>query len=145
MSIVINSSLDSGAALSEARNATPGRDRETAPASQVELAPSLADAQRAASAESVNEAASPPSAEEVVAAAADVQQSLDQFTSRALRIRVDDALQRPIVSVIDRETDELIRQIPSENIVALARFLREQQQSAVPEEALTGILLRSEV
>ena len=85
------------------------------------------------------------SAEDLTKAVSTVQSYVDVMTSRALSIRVDDELNRPVVSVIDKQTEEVVRQIPSEEVIALARFLQSQTQAAAKEEALTGILLNSEV
>jgi flagellar protein FlaG len=53
--------------------------------------------------------------------------------SRAsLEFSIDDASGRTVVKVVDAETKELIRQIPSEEVLALARNL----------ERIEGLLLR---
>ena len=44
-------------------------------------------------------------------------------SSRALLFSVDDALGKTIVKVIDRDTDQVIRQIPSEEFVRFAQAL----------------------
>lgn len=45
---------------------------------------------------------------------------------RDLRFSVDESLGRPIVTVIDGATDEVIRQIPSETALHLARNLKDR-------------------
>ena len=57
-------------------------------------------------------------------AAREVTQHM-KMAGTSLSITVDDRLGATIIKVTDKETDELIRQIPPEEIVSLARFLRE--------------------
>jgi flagellar protein FlaG len=47
-----------------------------------------------------------------------------QSFQRDLRFRVDEDLGRPIVTVVDRETQKVIRQIPNETAIRLARNLK---------------------
>jgi len=49
-----------------------------------------------------------------------------QNIQRNVYFSVDDDTGRTIVRVVDRETDELIRQIPSEEVLNIARSLEEQ-------------------
>lgn len=49
-----------------------------------------------------------------------------------LRIRIDDTLKYPVVRVVDSNSGELIRQVPSEETVRIAKRL----------DALSGLLLR---
>ena len=46
-------------------------------------------------------------------------------THRGLRFSIDDNSGRTIVRVVDRETDEVIRQIPSEEMLAMIRHFNE--------------------
>lgn len=48
-------------------------------------------------------------------------------SATALRFRVDDEADRLVVKVIDRDTEELIRQIPSEDFLELVRRMRDMQ------------------
>ena len=50
-----------------------------------------------------------------------------QSVQRDLRFHVDEELGRSIVRVIDRHTQKTIRQIPSEEVVQMARNLRTHQ------------------
>ena len=69
--------------------------------------------------------------------AADFEQAVQaveqrvQNLQRRLQFSIDEDSGRTIVKVIDRETDEVIRQIPQEEMIALARRL----------EASTGLLI----
>ncbi len=49
-----------------------------------------------------------------------------------LRITIDDSLNRPVVRVVDSNSGELIRQVPSEETLRIAKRL----------DALSGLLLR---
>lgn len=56
-----------------------------------------------------------------------------RIEQRALSISVNDELGRTIVTVIDPETDEVIRQIPSEELVRFALAI-----TAISEQLATG-------
>jgi len=95
-------------------------------------------------------AASKPSVEEVQQAAKDLSDYIS-VVSRSLSIAVDSDLGRPIVTVLDADTSEVVRQIPTEEVVRLAKYLRSQvdlssqaSTTRVSEEALTGILLNQQ-
>lgn len=62
-----------------------------------------------------------------------------QSVSRDLEFEVDSSTGTSIVTVTDRQTDEVIRQFPSEEIMAIARFIVEQ----APDTAL-GLLMDQE-
>ncbi|MEO6697610.1 MAG: flagellar protein FlaG [Gammaproteobacteria bacterium] len=57
-----------------------------------------------------------------------------QNLRRDLQFTVDEQTDRIIVTVIDSETNEVIRQIPSEEVLALARSLEKNQ----------GVILRAQ-
>ncbi len=59
-----------------------------------------------------------------------------QSVQRQLQFRVDDTTGRTVVKVIDRETDEVIRQIPPEEVLRLAQYLREGDE---------GLMFRAQV
>ena len=65
-----------------------------------------------------------------------------QTLQRDLQFKVDTDLGRTIVSVIDSETKEVIRQIPGEDAIKRARFLEEQLSSASHPD---GLLLQVKV
>lgn len=52
-----------------------------------------------------------------------------QNISRELNFSVDEDLNRSIVTVLDEETGEIIRQIPSEEMLELARHISEAEES----------------
>jgi flagellar protein FlaG len=89
-------------------------------------------------------AASEPAAEQVADAARDLSQYI-QSVNRSLEIAVDDELGSTIITVLDSETDEVIRQIPQEEIVELARFIAQQRAEQGAEQApLRGLLMDRE-
>ena len=59
-----------------------------------------------------------------------------QSFQRDLRFSVDQELGRPIVRVVDRSTQEVIRQIPNEVVLRLARNLNELSEIQVSSEPL---------
>ena len=82
-----------------------------------------------------------PSPEEIRQAAESVSQFL-QSKATSLSIVVDNQLDRPIVTVMDSETQEVVRQIPNEDMLALARFVN--QYFEAPEARSTaGVLFDS--
>lgn len=56
-----------------------------------------------------------------------------QRLNRSIRFSVDEGSGRTVIRVIDRETDELIRQIPPEDFLAIAESLREQGRGLIIE------------
>jgi len=71
----------------------------------------------------------------VAEAAEDIRQQLAQKGSE-LTIEFDDALGRTIFKLVDAQTGAVVRQIPSEEVIAIARALK--------DKISTGVLLRSD-
>jgi flagellar protein FlaG len=65
---------------------------------------------------------STPGLEEVRAATHEIQKFVDNFMT-ALRFSIDDHSGRVIVSVVDTNTQKLVRQIPSAEVIQIARTL----------------------
>jgi flagellar protein FlaG len=66
---------------------------------------------------------------------------------RSLSFQVDDDYGRTIVSVIDLETEEVVRQIPSEEVVRLAKAIREINDQRTADSGGiegTGLLIREQ-
>ncbi len=78
------------------------------------------------------------SREAVVEAVSDIADYV-QNISRELQFQIDDAIDSTIITVVDRETGDIIRQIPSQEVVELARHLAENGP-----DPLKGLLLNSE-
>lgn len=65
-----------------------------------------------------------------------------QSIKRSLRFDIDDGTGITVITVRDRETEEVIRQIPSEEMLALARYFAESNGDKGDSK---GLLLRAEV
>jgi flagellar protein FlaG len=70
-----------------------------------------------------------------------------QSVHRQLSFKVDDGTGGTVIQVIDAETDQVLRQIPSEAIVALQRRLAEFQESSASADklAVDGVLFSTRV
>ncbi|MES2238394.1 MAG: flagellar protein FlaG [Pseudomonadota bacterium] len=64
----------------------------------------------------------PPSSAQLEEAVTHINQVLQQ-TNRNLEFSVDDTTKRVVVKVVDTQTGELIRQIPSEETLAISRAI----------------------
>lgn len=64
--------------------------------------------------------------------------------ARSLSFVVNEDTGRTIVSVFDRETDELIRQIPSEEIVRVAKALQDLREQSESRLGGSGLLLEEQ-
>jgi flagellar protein FlaG len=84
------------------------------------------------------------SAQELAQATRDISEYI-QTVSRNLDISVDDELGRVVVRVTDAETGDTVRQIPSDEVLALARFFRAQQaDSEAADPIRKGLLVNKE-
>lgn len=75
-----------------------------------------------------------PAEEELVAAVSDVNDFVQQIR-RELQFSIDKESGRTVVKVINAETDEVVRQIPAEEVLSIARHLEQAGNE--------GLLLRS--
>lgn len=78
-----------------------------------------------------------PVAEQVVADLESTVQHLNAQmieSRRALRFQVDDSSGRTIITVLNPETGEIVRQIPSAELLALARWLAGESEGLVLQE-----------
>ena len=66
----------------------------------------------------------PLSPQEVTRAVDSIKQ-LSQQMDRNLQFHVDEGTGKTVVTVLDRETEEVIRQIPSEELLSVAQRLKE--------------------
>lgn len=78
------------------------------------------------------------SLEEVTEAVSNITDYV-QNISRDLQFQVDQNVGSTVVTVLDHETQEVIRQIPSEEVVAMARYIAENAPDPVK-----GLLMNSE-
>ena len=80
-----------------------------------------------------------PSKEAVESAVEEISNYV-QSVSRDLQFSIDEDLGKTIVTVLNDTTQEVIRQIPSEELVELAKRLDNQAKGAL----VSGVLLNSE-
>ena len=81
------------------------------------------------------------SADEVRQAAESLRVSVKRVEP-AIKITVDEAVDIPVVTVVDQGSNKVIRQIPNEEVVALARFMESQNfDDYSSKSALRGVLL----
>jgi len=69
-------------------------------------------------------------------------QQFNQSIERSLHFEVDEELGVTIVRVVDKETEELIRQFPPEELINLSRRLKELKDQ---NSGNTGVLLQEKV
>jgi flagellar protein FlaG len=62
-----------------------------------------------------------------------------QSVRRGLEFSRDEESGRTVITVLNAETKEVIRQIPSEEVLAIARFIRERQSDDEP----VGLLVKT--
>jgi flagellar protein FlaG len=60
-------------------------------------------------------------------------QKTNQQVNRSLEFTVDDESNQTIITVIDRDSDEIIRQIPTENFIQMAKSLQQSNTYASKE------------
>ena len=75
--------------------------------------------------------------ETVMEAVSDISDYV-QNISRELQFQIDDDIGSTIITVLDRTTGDIIRQIPSEEVVQLARYIAENGS-----DSSKGLLLDS--
>lgn len=84
--------------------------------------------------EAVQQATQAPSSEQVKQAVQAANSSA-QFSSRGLSFSVDGANDQVIVKVVDTQTQKVIRQIPSKEMLAIAQSLEQSIGNLVSEKA----------
>ena len=90
------------------------------------------------------EAVAPPNAAVIAQATQNITDFV-QSISRSLQISVDGDLGTTVIRVVDTETDELVRQIPSEEILQVARFIEAQTAvDSATRSAVLGLLVDQE-
>lgn len=76
-----------------------------------------------------------PSREQIKQAVEEMRKSISQVASNNLQFSIDDETGQTIVRVTDQKTGELIRQIPSEELVELAKSLDRMQGMLLRQQA----------
>lgn len=79
-------------------------------------------------------AVTPPSPAQLGAALKDINKALENAASN-LEFTVDDESHRTIVKVVDRQTGDVIRQMPSEEALQIARALDRMSGNLIQQEA----------
>lgn len=75
------------------------------------------------------------------AASLDIERAVERLeelarnNERGLRFAVDEGSGRTVITVINAATNEIVRQIPAEEVLAIARALRAQGGALVAEQA----------
>lgn len=72
---------------------------------------------------------------EVVQALSDISQYM-KSQSRELQFQLDENISGAVITVLDPETQEIVRQIPTEEVIEVARFIAENAP-----DPLKGLLL----
>ena len=67
-----------------------------------------------------------------------------QLVSRNLEFRVDSDSGRTVITVRDTETQEVIRQIPSEQLLEISGKLKQLMETKQEDNSVTGILFTSQ-
>lgn len=75
-----------------------------------------------------------PNTEQLKEAVANINKAMESL-SRGVEFSVDDATNRTVVKVIDQETKEVLRQMPSEDALAIARALDKLQGLLIKQQA----------
>jgi flagellar protein FlaG len=76
-----------------------------------------------------------PSKEQVKKAVEEIAKSVSSVTSNKLQFSIDNDTGKTLVRVVDQTTGETIRQIPSEEVVELAKALDRMQGSLIRQQA----------
>ena len=64
-----------------------------------------------------------PSPQNLKSAVNNINQALQQSSSQSLQISIDSSTKRPIVKLMDVQTGEMIRQMPSKEVLAIAQSI----------------------
>ena len=76
-----------------------------------------------------------PSRAEVVQALSDISKYM-QSQTRELQFQLDENISGSIITVLNRETHEIVRQIPTEEVIEVARYIAENAP-----DPMKGLLL----
>lgn len=129
-----NVALQSGVAAPVSRPSTP-QEQETAAANQTPETGKVVE-QAADKKEGLN-----GDAAQIESAVAEISEFL-QAQNRQLAFSVDEGSQRSVVKVTDSASGEVIRQIPSEEVLELSKRIRDLQSDV---GAAVGVLFNKQV
>lgn len=115
-------------------SAAAAQQRTTAAYGTTSTATTAAAAAASKSAPTVDKAAGEPELKDVRQAVSDINKAM-QFMSRELEFSVDTDSKRTIVKVIDQQTREVIRQMPTEEALEIGKALEKVQGLLIHQTA----------
>lgn len=123
-------------AIATAQSPAPRSDSGTRPLSPKVVEQSATTAPAGDTVRGVSEAEKQqaPSPTDLQQALKEVQTAID-VVANDLRFSIDEDTGRTLIKIVDRETDEVIKQIPSEEFLRIARALDKFQGLLVKQEA----------
>lgn len=119
-------------------NISPSSPARSAPVVVKTAGVAGVDAAQQQAATVVNTPASDTASKEQLREAMSKVSSYMQNVQRNLNFSIDESTGQTVVKVIDAESEEVIRQFPSEEMLALARHLSEMNG-----ESVSGLLMQS--
>ena len=78
-----------------------------------------------------------PTREQLTDTVKDINQRLSEYNTN-LQFEIDDQSREMVVRIVDRETKEVVRQIPSEKALAVAKFFKEMEDTQKTERSNAG-------
>lgn len=122
--------------IASSAQAAPGALAEKQPTPLVNEAPSRPAIQAAEPGSTVQQPASVPNIGQVTQAVQNINKMLQQaFQTQNVEFTIDSETERPIVKVVDQRTKEVLRQIPSEEVLELAKALDLSQGMLISQKA----------
>ena len=96
-------------------------------------------------AELKDEAKSPAETMQDILKQAQKLQEMSQIKGWAVNFRIDNDLDKTVITVVDSETQQMIRQIPSEELLNISRRVQSMQNGESDSQGLSGLLLDSQI
>lgn len=82
--------------------------------------------------------------EDIIIQAQELQE-MSQLKGWAVNFRIDNDLDKTIITVVDSETQQMIRQIPSEELLNISRRVQSMQNGESGSQGMSGLLLDSQI
>lgn len=135
---------DTTAALEQSRNVSKGVEKIDIPQGEASITNSGDDASKNSVQASLSQADKPEreSLNERLDSAVQEVESFLKSQNRNLTFSIDDETKRSIVTVKDSQSGDVIRQIPSEEVLKLAERIQELQQDV---GSSVGVFINNEV
>lgn len=96
-------------------------------------------------AEPKDEASSPAETMQDIMKQAQELQEMSQIKGWAVNFRIDNDLDKTVITVVDSETQQMIRQIPSEELLNISRRVQSMQNGESDSQGSSGLLLDSQI